>query len=73
MEPKSEVYVHMKTGGLYVVLTDAELETDLSRVVVYKSLKDGRIWVRPASEFYDPERFGNLPRADCVAPVELVQ
>lgn len=72
MLEQSEVYVHLKTGGLYVVLSDAELEADLSRVVVYKSLKDGRVWVRPASEFYDQERFQNLPRDYCVAPAELV-
>lgn len=62
MEPRSQVYQHIKTGGLYVVVTDAELEANLSSVVVYKSLADGRVWVRPASEFYDETRFRNLPR-----------
>ena len=64
MEPKSEIYQHIKTGDLYVILTDAEYEATLVPVVVYKSLKDGRIWVRPASEFYDPDRFRHLSRND---------
>lgn len=66
MEPKSEVYQHIKTGGLYVILAHAEYEANLAHVVVYKSLKDGRIWVRPASEFYDDTRFKNLSRNDLV-------
>ena len=45
---------HKKTGGLYTVLYgQATLEADLSDVVVYRALSDGRIWVRPASEFFD--------------------
>lgn len=67
MEPKSEVYMHLKTGGLYVVLTEAEIEHDLTSAVVYKSLADGRVWVRPCAEFYDENRFRNLSRNDCVA------
>jgi hypothetical protein len=62
MEEMSEIYRHAKTGGLYVVIADAELEANMTTVVVYKSLADGRAWVRPASEFYDPERFVQVPR-----------
>jgi hypothetical protein len=62
MEPKSQIYQHIKTGGIYVVITDATIESDMESAVVYKSLNDGRVWVRPASEFYDPERFENLSR-----------
>lgn len=45
---------HMKTGGLYTVLhDDAIREDDLEPVIVYQNVGDGRIWVRPASEFFD--------------------
>ena len=44
------LYRHYK-GGLYYVLTEAVLETDGTRVVVYRGV-DGSIWVRPALEFY---------------------
>jgi hypothetical protein len=64
MDPKSEIYQDIKTGGMYVVLAVAEQEENLSRVVVYKSLKDGRVWVRPCSEFYDEIRFKNLSLND---------
>lgn len=45
---------HIKSGGMYRVLTaDAKLEWNLVRAVVYQSLADHSIWVRPHSEFMD--------------------
>lgn len=45
---------HLKSGGLYVVLhDDATREDDLEPVVVYQAVDGGRIWVRPAIEFFD--------------------
>lgn len=41
-----------KKGGLYRVLCDAKLESDESDVVVYYD-REGRVWVRSKSEFYD--------------------
>lgn len=67
MEPRSEIYRHIKTGGLYVVIADAEMEANGDFAVVYRSLDDGRIWVRPSSEFYDETRFKNLTRAECAS------
>lgn len=65
MEEMSEVWLHEKTGGLYIVVTDALLESDATtNMVVYKSLVSGQCWVRPASEFHDG-RFQLLPARDC--------
>ena len=47
------VYRHIKTGGLYRVLRHGRIEADLRAVVIYESLADGRVWVRPTDEFYD--------------------
>lgn len=45
------LYRHFK-GGLYIKLCTATLEANLEAVVVYISLRDFRIWVRPSSSFY---------------------
>lgn len=53
-DPRSMVYRHVKTGGLYVVLHwDARIEASMDEAVVYQSLKDGMMWVRPKTEFMD--------------------
>ena len=44
------VYQHYK-GGFYLVLYTALLEETLVEHVVYQSLMDSRIWVRPATDF----------------------
>jgi hypothetical protein len=52
----SEVWRHKKTGGLYEALTSARMESDGidgKRYVVYRGLKDGYTWIRPADEFFD--------------------
>lgn len=46
-------YWQHRKGGLYEVLHHAVNEADLRPVVVYRSLKDNKIWVRPMGEFYD--------------------
>jgi hypothetical protein len=55
----SAIWRHKKTGGYYTHLYNGVLEADLSEVVVYRAHKDGTVWVRPASEFYDG-RFENV-------------
>ena len=45
-----ERYRHYK-GGEYEVVSVAEDSDDLKRVVVYRALYDGRIWVRDLEEF----------------------
>lgn len=44
------VYQHHK-GGVYTVICVATLEATMERVVVYQSRVDGRVWVRPVSDF----------------------
>lgn len=50
----NSVYQHYK-GGLYRVLVcDARIESNPNvDHTVYVSLQDGRVWVRPTSEFLD--------------------
>lgn len=48
----SKGYKHFK-GGLYELVceaTDSETQEDL---IVYKSLKDGKVWVRPKKMFFE--------------------
>lgn len=57
-----DTYKHLKTNGNYWLLhDDAKLEWDLSQVVIYKSQKDGSIWIRPKSEFFDGRFVKVLP------------
>lgn len=68
---------HLKTGGLYAVLFTGRMQSanwfilradgsdvsiDMTEVVIYRSLGDGSIWVRPKSEFEDG-RFEPIPAA----------
>jgi hypothetical protein len=56
----SEIWQHVKSGGLYRIVSDAALnEADLRQLVIYESLFDGQIWASPGDEFYDG-RFRNL-------------
>lgn len=48
----SRIYEHRK-GGRYRLLKRGTNEADQTPVVIYQSLQDGRVWVRPASEFDD--------------------
>ena len=61
-DPRSQIYRHKKTGGLYTVLHwDAKIEGTMDEAVVYQSLEHGMIWVRPKAEFMDG-RFECIPR-----------
>jgi hypothetical protein len=60
MSDHSEIWQHLQSGGLYTILiSDATNENTGEPAVVYKSLWDGAVWVRPAAEFHDG-RFRNL-------------
>lgn len=52
-----QIWKHVKTGGLYELREEdcpATLKANLLEpMTIYRSLKDGRIWIRPSSEFYD--------------------
>lgn len=39
-------------GGLYEVLHEATLESDLSAMIVYRAA-DGSIWIRPRAVFFE--------------------
>lgn len=64
MEPSSEIWLHLKSGGLYIIIAqEATIEETETPAVVYKSLTDGRVWVRPNMEFFDG-RFHPVLRRD---------
>lgn len=44
------IYRHFK-GGYYVVQSLASIESTGEEVVIYQSLQDGRVWVRPLTSF----------------------
>lgn len=47
------VYRHIKTGGLYQIICHGLMEADNTLCVVYCSVADGLIWIRPKAEFFD--------------------
>lgn len=51
---------HKKTGGEYELIAETELQTpagitltDHDKVVIYKNVKTGQLWVRDIESFYD--------------------
>lgn len=44
-------FSHYK-GAMYEVLTEGLVEATHEQVVVYRSLLDGKVWVRPHAEFH---------------------
>ncbi len=62
-DPRSQIYRHMKTGGLYVVLHwDARIfAAPMDEAIVYQNLQTGQIWVRSREEFTD-DHFACVPR-----------
>ena len=59
-EPEVPVgrYRHYK-GGEYEVVGDARHSETLERLAVYRSLADGRLWVRPTAMFLGTVVFGD--------------
>jgi transcriptional regulator with XRE-family HTH domain len=51
---------HVKTGGLYWIVSEATVEATMDQVVVYRSLSTGLWWTRPRAEFFDG-RFEAIP------------
>lgn len=66
---QSEIWQHVKSQGLYTVIGEGLQESDLEPVVIYRSLFDGELWVRPTSEFYDG-RFRNIAIDELITPPE---
>lgn len=50
---KGEIWRHKKTNVLYEIVEIGTEEKDLSKAVIYKSLQDGKIWIRNKEEFLD--------------------
>lgn len=59
MKPEQkEVWMHYKTKGGYEILTLATLQSkdpglDMTECVIYKSLLDDTVWVRPLNDFIE--------------------
>lgn len=51
MTEKLLKYKHFKEGGIYTVICEGLLESNLKSMVVYES-QDGEVWIRPSVEFY---------------------
>lgn len=49
---------HVKSGGNYTVICEATVEATMAPAVVYRSEKDGSVWVRPRAEFCDGRFIG---------------
>lgn len=57
MGPSDSTWKHKKRGTLYDVIGEATLQVegpyDMALCVIYRDKDSGRVWVRPATEFYD--------------------
>jgi len=51
----SDIYRHIPTGNLYEILFNSFHADTKEQVVVYRSMKDGKVWVRGIERFN--ERF----------------
>jgi len=49
---KTVVYKHYKGKEYMILLDNAFIEKNLERAVVYKSIDDGKVWIRPYDEFF---------------------
>ena len=59
---------------LYLILGEGSIESDVSDCVIYKSLADGRIWVRTAEDFYgkvDSSRYSGIKQLYLFEKVSL--
>jgi len=48
-----QVWQHVRTGGLYEIVCNAQEEATLRLLTVYRSRSDGQFWARPTTEFCD--------------------
>lgn len=66
------MYKHLRTGRIYIVLLHASDRHTEEEIVVFQSVKSGRIWTRPSHEFYDG-RYEKLSDAQATQPVRTSQ
>lgn len=69
----SDRWLHVKTGGTYKIIDEGGVQSevplvDLDRVIIYRSEKDGTLWARRATEFFDG-RF--VPADDTKTPAKI--
>lgn len=55
-DENKDIYKHYK-GDLYEFLNIGIMENDGSKVVVYKSINSGIVYVRPFKEFYQKFKY----------------
>lgn len=65
--PCPEFYRHIKTGGIYEAICNANAEATGELLVVYRNTKTGERWARPAAEFND----GRFERITAVELAEV--
>jgi len=67
-----KIWRHKKTGGLYVIIDDdITIEATGERGVLYRSVQDGRKWVRSHAQFHDG-RFEQLNAAEYLGDGKVV-
>ncbi|MBD2653139.1 DUF1653 domain-containing protein [Synechocystis sp. FACHB-383] len=49
----NEIYRHKKSSGFYRIVGFGLIEATKTHSVIYESLEDGQVWVRPTTEFFD--------------------
>jgi len=47
------LFKHLKSSGMYRIVATATIEASMTPAIVYESLENGRVWVRPQDEFFD--------------------
>lgn len=52
-DDQKELYRHNKTGGVYEVICNANMESTGELMVVYRNTATGERWVRTATQFND--------------------
>jgi hypothetical protein len=62
LEAETAKWRHVKTGGIYTIVSEGLLEADMTEVVVYRKVANGQIWVRPRVEFYDGRFVRDAPK-----------
>lgn len=67
---EGEAWRHYK-GGLYQIIGIGQQEADDSPVVVYKSLKDSKIYTRPVNEFMEALEAGYRFKKEYTTPSDL--
>lgn len=63
------LYKHYKTGNLYEFKAVVHAEKDGTDLVVYSSVASGRLWARPAEEFFGQVRVSDSEAVRRFAPV----